>query len=117
MDFTDKIKIHAEDVTRLWPVSSWKLKNIAFKSAKCQHLSLVCRFVKEGWLNYEKMIQSNLYLAAQACLSTFNGIMTYLVRIFFLLLFEQTCCLDFTLVKGFTKIRDIASTSVLWHTI
>ena len=82
-DLTDEVEIYTEDVTRSWPASSQKLKEIAVETAKCPDLSLVHRFVQDGWPDYAKDVPKSLqsYSAARSCLSTVNGIVTYLNRI------------------------------------
>ena len=82
-DLTDEVEIYTEDVTRSWPASSQKLKEIAVETAECPDLSLVHRFVQDGWPDYAKDVPKSLqsYFAARACLSTVNGIVTYLNRI------------------------------------
>ena len=47
-DLTDEVEIYTEDVTRSWPASSQKLKEIAVETAKCPNLSLVHHFVQDG---------------------------------------------------------------------
>ena len=67
----------------MWPASSQKLKEIAVETAKSPDLSLVHRFVQDGWTDYAKdvlrSLQSNF--AARACDSTVNVIVTYINRI------------------------------------
>ena len=38
MDLTDEVEIYTEDVTRSWPASSQKLKEIGVETAKCPDL-------------------------------------------------------------------------------
>ena len=82
-DLTNEVVIYTEDVTRSWPASSQKLKEIEVDTANCLDLSLVHRFVEDGWPDYAKDVPKSIqsYFAARACLSTVNVIETYLNRI------------------------------------
>ena len=65
-DLTDEVVMYTKDVTRLWHASSQKLKEITIETAKCPDLSLVHRFVQDGWQDYAKDVSKSLqsYVAA-----------------------------------------------------
>ena len=79
-DLTDEVEIYTEDVTRSWPASSQKLKEIAVETTKYPDLSLFHRFVQDGWPDYAIDVPKSLqsYFASRACPLAVNGIITYL---------------------------------------
>ena len=101
-------------------MSSQKLKEIALETAKCPDMSLGNRFTQEGWPDYAKDVPNALksYFASRSCLSTINGIVTYLNRI----AVPESLRKD-TLRKlyagywGINKSRDLAGSTVWWPTI
>ena len=50
----EEIESSVVEITRTWPVSSQKLKEIALETARCPDMSLVHRFTQEGWPEYAK---------------------------------------------------------------
>ena len=81
--FVDEVESYAENVMKTWPASSQKIKEIAVETAKCPELSLVYRYTQEGWPQFAKEIPKSLqsYFAARTCLSSVQGVLTYLNRI------------------------------------
>ena len=80
---TDEVETYTENFTKTWPATSQKIKEIAVETAKCPELSLAYRFTQDGWPEYAKDVPKSLhsYFAARHCLSTVQGVLTYLNRI------------------------------------
>ena len=116
----DDVESSVVEIARTWPVSSQKLKEIALETSKCPDMSLVHRFTQEGWPDYAKDVPVALksYFASRSCLSTVNGVVTYLERI----VIPESLRKD-TLRKlhaghwGINKSRDLAASTVWWPTI
>ena len=116
----DEVESYVDDVKRGWPASSQKLQEIALETTKCPDLSLVYRYTQEGWPEYAKDVPAALksYFASRHCLSTVNGIVTYLNRIVVpASLRKDTLARLHAGHQGINKSRDLAATSVWWPTI
>ena len=116
----DDVETFVEDATRTWPVSSQNLKEIALETTKCSDMSLVYRHTQEGWPEYAKDVPAALksYFASRNCLSTVNGIVTYLNRIVIpASLRKDTLARLHAGHQGVNKSRELAATTVWWPTI
>ena len=91
------------------------------KKAKCPELWMVYRYSQEGWPQLAKEILKSLqsYLAARACLSSVQGVLTYLNRIVIPASLRPDVLMR--LHAGHQgqqqKVRDLAATSVWWPTV
>ena len=119
-DLADEVQTYVENVERSWPVSDQKIRQIAVETSTCPDLSLVYRYTLSGWPEYAKDVPETLqsYFAARHCLSTVNGVLTYLNRIVIpASLRNETLARLHAGHQGVTKSRDLANTSVWWPTI
>ena len=115
-----EIQAYVDAIERAWPASDQKLKEIAVETARCPDLSLVYRYTQNGWPEYSKDVPESLrsYFAARSCLSSVNGVLTYLNRIVIpSSLRPDTLARLHAGHQGITKSRDLAALSVWWPTI
>ena len=116
--FIDEVESYVENVMKTWPATSQKIKEISVETAKCPELSLVDRYTREGWPQFAKDVPKSLqsYFASRSCLSSVQGVLTYLNRIVIpasLRLLNRFHAGH----QGQQKVRDVAATSVWWPTV
>ena len=114
------VEQHVALIEAAWPVSDNKLKEIAIETTKCPELSLVMRYTSNGWPEYQSEIPNSVenYFASRHCLTTTNGVLTYLDRIVIPISLRQDVLHRLhSGHQGISKCRETAQQTVWWPTI